>query len=122
MIPVTKLPEHIKGLLSNQSKVFIGDLPSLTEEGVGIVLEAGTENPSYFGDYRSLSSPYIRITIRSREYTSGMNRAESIKQDLDRHTDEHILSCIINGSPMYIGRNQQKLHEIQLLFYIILKE
>nr|DAF76550.1 MAG TPA: hypothetical protein [Caudoviricetes sp.] len=122
MIDVTKLPEYIKTLLTDKDKVFIGDLPSLSEEGVGILLEEGSSDSRYFGQYRSLARPYIRITIRSKKYVPGMERAESIKKDLDKYTDENILQCLIAGSPMYIGKNEQKLHEIQLLFYITLKE
>ena len=122
MIDVTKLPEYIKTLLTDKDKVFIGDLPSLSEEGVGILLEEGSSDSRYFGQYKSLARPYIRITIRSKKYVSGMERAESIKKDLDKYTDENILQCFIAGSPMYIGKNEQKLHEIQLLFYITLKE
>lgn len=121
-IEVTKLPEHIKDLLSNGDKVFIGDLPSLADEGVGIVLEKGSEDLRYFGGSKSLARPLVRFTIRASSYVSGMSRAEQIKKDLDKHTDEDILQCLIAGSPTYIGKNQQKLHEIQLLFYIVLKE
>lgn len=122
MINVTKLPEYIKTLLTDKDKVFIGDLPSLSEEGVGILLEEGSSDNRYFGQYKSLARPYVRITIRSKKYVSGMERAEGIKKDLDKYTDENILQCLIAGSPMYIGKNEQKLHEIQLLFYITLKE
>ena len=122
MVEVTKLPEYIKTLLSDKTKVFIGDLPSLSDEGVGILLEEGSADSRYFGGYKSLARPYIRITIRTKTYPSGMERAESIKKDLDKYTDDNILQCLSAGSPMYIGKNQQKLHEIQLLFYITLKE
>lgn len=122
MIDVTKLPEYIKTLLSDKTKVFIGDLPSLSDEGVGIALEEGSSEHRYFGNFKSLERPYIRITIRSIKYIDGMDRAESIKKDLNAFTDDNILQCLIAGSPMYIGKNQQKLHEIQLLFYITLKE
>lgn len=122
MFKVTELPEHIRSLIVDVGEVFVGDLPSLVDEGIGIVLEEGSENHIYFGMPRSLSRPYIRITIRSKSYESGMDAAESIKGTLDKYTDEHILQCLISGSPMYIGRNQQKIHEIQLLFYITLKE
>lgn len=122
MIEATKLPEYIKTLLTDKNKVFIGDLPSLSDEGVGIALEEGSAEHRYFGSFKSLERPYIRITIRSIKYTDGMNRAESIKKDLNNLTNENILQCLVAGSPMYIGKNQQKLHEIQLLFYITLKE
>ena len=69
-----------------------------------------------------MARPFIRITIRTSKYIDGMDRAEEIKKDLDKYTDENILQCLVAGSPMYIGKNQQKLHEIQLLFYITLKE
>lgn len=122
MVEVTKLPEYLKNLLSIKDKVFIGDLPSLSEEGVGIVLEEGSSELRYFGQKKSLERPWIRFTIRTKTYADGMLRADSIKKDLNRFTDDNILQCLISGSPMYIGKNQQKLHEIQLLFYITLKE
>lgn len=122
MIEVTKLPEYIKNKLSNKDKVFIGDLPSLSDEGVGISLEEGSEALHYFGQSRSLERPWIRITIRTKTYVTGMDRASSINKDLNKYTDTNILQCLAAGSPMYIGKNQQKLHEIQLLFYITLKE
>lgn len=122
MILVTQLPEYLLNKLTNKSKVFIGDLPSLSDEGVGIALEEGAQNHLYFGGCSNVTCPYIRFTIRTKKYVDGMARAEQIKTDLNLLTNENILQCLISGAPMYIGKNQQQLHEIQVLFYIKLKE
>lgn len=117
MIEVTALPEYLVNLLQNKTKVFIGDLPSLSDEGVGVALENGTTNSTYFGMH-SCYNPYIRFTVRTKKYIDGMARAEQIKQDLNMYHDDSILKCTIIGSPMYIGKNQQSLHEIQILFQV----
>lgn len=118
---VTELPDKIYQILSDKTNLTIGDIPSLTEEGVGIILLAGLEDDRYFGK-RSLAKPMVQIPIRSKTYQSGMRRAEQIKGDLDGYTDDDILQCLISGSPTYLGRNQQKLHELTITFKIQLKE
>ena len=41
---VTELPDKIYQILSDKTNLTIGDIPSLTEEGVGIILLAGLED------------------------------------------------------------------------------
>lgn len=122
MISVVELPEYMKSMFPITKKVYIGDLPSYSEEGIAIALEDGYSDLSYFGQKKSLARPLIRITIRSKLYKDGMEAADKINDKFNKFTDDNILLCIATGSPMYLGRTAEKLHEIQLIFAVTLKE
>lgn len=117
--------EKIYDLLPQKWPKVIGDLPSTNDVAVGIIEYDGVGSTEYFGKANaSLFNPVVKIVIRSNSYEEGQTWADEAKNLLHRYQNENtgILSCLIVGSPVYLGRNEQKLHEFQVVFNISIKE
>ena len=117
--------EKIHDLLPREWPLVIGDLPSTADTVVGIVEYDGATSTEYFGaTHQSLFNPIIKIVIRHSSYSKGQEWADEVKNVLHRYHNEDIgiLSILMAGVPMYLGRNEQKLHEFQVTFNISVKE
>ena len=117
--------EKIHALLPQEWPLVIGDLPSTANVVVGIMEYEGATSTEYFGnDSTSVFNPIVKIVIRHESYLTGQDWAEAIKNRLHRYynDEEGILSILIVGAPVYLGRNEQKLHEFQVTFNISIKE
>lgn len=85
----------------------------------------GATSTEYFGaTNKSLFNPIVKIVIRHKSYLMGQEWSEEVKNKLHRFHNEDIgiLSILMAGTPMYLGRNEQKLHEFQVTFNISIKE
>ena len=117
--------DKIYDLLPQEWPLTIGDLPSAADTAVSIVEYDGATSTEYFGvSNESLFNPIIKIVIRHTSYPEGQTWAEKVKDTLHRYhnKDIGILSILMAGTPMYLGRNEQKLHEFQVTFNISIKE
>jgi hypothetical protein len=117
--------EKIHDLLPQEWPLFIGDLPSTSDVAVGIVEYDGATSTEFFGaTNNSLFNPIVKIVLRHTEYSIGREWSKIIQDTLHRYHNEDtgILSILMVGSPMYLGRNEQKLHEFQVTFNISIKE
>lgn len=116
--------EKIYDLLPQDWPLVIGDLPSTMDTVVGIVVYDGATSTEYFGIAKSIFNPIVKIVIRHTSYPTGREWADEVKNTLHRYHDEYsgILSILMAGVPMYLGRNEQKLHEFQVTFNISIKE
>lgn len=117
--------EKIHDLLPQEWPLVIGDLPSVSDVVVGISEYDGATSTEYFGDVsNSLFNPIIKVVIRHTTYPEGQAWADEVKNVLHRYHNEDIgiLSIMMIGVPMYLGRNEQKLHEFQVTFNISVKE
>lgn len=125
--------EKIHELLPQEWPLVIGDLPATAEDVVGIIEYDGATSTEYFGASdrfayspiaKSLFNPIVKIVIRHSSYSTGQSWADEVKNTLHRLHDEYsgILSCLMVGTPMYLGRSEQKLHEFQVTFNITVKE
>lgn len=117
--------ERIYDLLPQEWPLVIGDLPSTNEVAVGIMEYNGATSTEFFGAVNcTVFNPIVKIVIRHTSYPEGQAWAEVLKSTLHRFHDESIgiLSCLMVGTPMYLGRNEQKLHEFQVTFNISIKE
>ena len=117
--------EKIYDLLPQEWPLVIGDLPSTTDIVVGIVEYDGATSTEYFGmESKSLFNPIVKIVIRHNSYPMGQTWSDEVKNVLHRYHNEDIgiQSCLMVGTPMYLGRNEQKLHEFQVTFNITVKE
>lgn len=117
--------EKIYDLLPQKWPLVIGDLPSISDVVVGIMEYDGATSTEYFGaTHKSLFNPIIEIAIRHTSYSEGQAWADEVKNVLHRYHNEDlgILSILMSGTPMYLGRNEQKLHEFQVTFNISVKE
>lgn len=125
--------EKIYDLLPQEWPLVIGDLPSTSNTVVGIVEYDGATSTEYFGgsdrfaydvSAKSIFNSIVKIVIRHESYSEGQAWAEEVKDTLHRYHNEYdgILSCLMAGVPMYLGRDEQKLHEFQVTFNISIKE
>lgn len=120
---INNLCEHIATILPELDfSIFIGDMPSLSDEGVSINLYDGDYNTEFFGMPKSIFRPLIRIFIRSKEYKKGLNTANIIKDTLHKRQDDLISSMLMQGYVMYLGKSEEKLNEFQLNFTVIVEE
>ena len=78
-------------------------------------------NAEYFS-FGTVCRPVIKIVIRNQSYAQAQQYIEDIKQVLHRHHDDYFISILMQGYPMYLGKDEQKLHEFQIVFNIKVKE
>ena len=118
------IAEYIKGLLPKEWPTVIGDLPASATEIIGVIEYDGATSTEFFGMQvnSSIFKPIVKIVFRSRTYQKGRSWADETKQLLHRYHDEKILSSLAVGSPSYLGRTQEKLHEFQVTFRFEVKE
>lgn len=118
------IADKIKALLPVHLPITIGDLPSPNLEAIGLLEYDGSANTEYFGarSGSTVYSPILRVVLRSSSYPTLQSWVETIKSTLHRYHDDTFLSIMLVGSPMYLGRNEQKFHEFQIVFNISVKE
>lgn len=118
------ISEYIKTLLPSTWSVTIGDLPAANSEAIALMEYSGGTSTEYFGTKQdsSVFNPLVKIVTRVRDYTKGKEQMEEAKSILHRFHDDTILSCLLVGAPIYLGRNEQKMHEFQVTFRIQVKE
>ena len=118
------IAEKIQDLLPTNWPVTIGDLPAPNIDAIGIIEFDGNPSTEYFGAQvgSSVFSPIVKIVVRNKSYVTAKTYLENIKGILHRHHDENFLSILLVGSPMYLGRNEQKVHEFQIVFRTQVKE
>lgn len=118
------IEDKIQGLLPVDMPSTIGDLPSTRANGVSIVMYDGNYNTEYFGGRTrsTVFQPVAQLIVRHESYEAAKAWVDAIQDALHRHTDDYFLSILLAGSPMYLGRSDQKLHEFRITFNIQTKE
>lgn len=115
------LEQKIKALIPSEVPTVIGELPSTQSDIVSIRLFDGGANDEYFGT-DTVFHPVVKFVARHRSYETMRQWIETIKDTLHQHTDEQFMGIHLAGYPMYLGRGEQQLHEMQITFRINLKE
>lgn len=113
--------QHIKALLPPTLPTVIGELPSTKTNVVSIMLFDGASTEEYFAS-STVYNPVVKIVVRNESYATAQQWIEDIKQVLHKHHDDYFLSILLRGYPMYLGKDEQKLHEFQIVFNISVKE
>lgn len=115
--------QHIKALFPEELKdiTVIGELPSAPQNVIAIMLYSGAGNAEYFA-FGTVCKPVIKIVLRNQSYAQAQQYIEDIKQVLHRYHDDYFISILMQGYPMYLGKDDQKLHEFQIVFNIKIKE
>lgn len=114
--------EYISGLLPSDWPKFIGDLPSGRSEAIALMEYDGVGSTNYFGQARSILQPILKVVVRTESYKVGDTYCEDLKELLHKYHDEVILSMLLAGSTMYLGRDEDKMHEFQLIFNIQIRK
>lgn len=118
------ISEHIYDLLPREWPKVIGDLPATNSIAVGIMEYDGATSTEYFGarDASSIYGPIIKIVIRHTSYETGQQWIQTVRNTLHRYHDDTLLSVLLVGAPIYLGRSVEKLHEFQVTFKTQVKE
>lgn len=117
--------EKIYDLLPSTLPRVIGDLPSAETEVVAIMEYSGVLSTEYFGpkgDNVSVLQPIVKIVIRNPSYQQGSAWAELVKDTLHRYHDDYFINIMLINAPIYLGRNEMKVHEFQVTFNTQVKE
>lgn len=117
--------EHLWNMIPSSVKPrFIGDIPSQSDEGVSLTVEGSTEITRFFRPSTRIVSQTVICNIRTKKYKSGESFLQQIKKALDNNSDvtHGILSITIQTSDDYVGVNEEKLHEFQVIFKILVEE
>ena len=66
----------------------------------------------------------VQCKIRTKKYSKGTKFMQQIRDTLDKYhnEDDGILSVILTDGDSYLGVNEEKLHEFQLIFKTTVKE
>lgn len=115
--------QRIKALFPEalESITYIGELPSAPQNVIAIMLYSGAGNAEYFAT-GTVCKPVIKIVLRNQSYAQAKQYIEEIKEALHRHHDDYFISILMQGYPIYLGKDEQKLHEFQIVFNINVKE
>lgn len=113
--------KHIYDLLPATLPKVIGDLPATASDAVAIMLFNGVANLEYF-QCATVYKPVIKIVVRNSSYDTAQQQILDIRNALHKHTDDYFMSIYMQGYPVYLGKDEQKLHEFQIVFNIQVKE
>ena len=118
------ISEYIYNMLPTEWPLVIGDLPATANNAVGIIEYDGATSTEYFGakETSSILSPIVKCVVRHSSYKIGQEWITYIKDTLHRYHDPVLLSVLLVGAPMYLGRTPEKLHEFQITFRTQVKE
>ena len=119
------IADYIAKILNDGGlSVKVGDLPSAPDDCTAVIEYSSDINTEYFGGSfdSTISGPVIKVVTRSSTYPQGRDIAESIKTILHRYHDDTLLSVVMVGSPIYLGKGDNKLHEFQVTFKTEIKE
>lgn len=118
------IAEYIYDLLPNDWPKVIGDLPATSTTIVGVMEYDGATSTEFFGSQHnnSMLRPIVKIVIRHTSYEIGQQWATEAKEILHRYHDDKLLNVLLVGTPIYLGRSPEKLHEFQVTFNTIIKE
>lgn len=116
------LAERVFDLLPETLPKYIGDLPSTADNAVALIEHDGYDNTEYFATYSTLYAPLLRIIVRHSSYATAEHWVQTICKALHRYHDDTLLSVLLVGTPVYLGRGSTKLHEFQITFKFQVKE
>ena len=116
--------EYLYDALTLSSPVVIGQLPATPSNVTAIMEYSSNPSTEYFGGtvVTRIANPVVKFICRNDSYATGQAIVESIREQLDRLQTEQLLSVFPVGSPMYLGRGQDGLHEFQVTFKVQIKE
>ena len=115
------IEQHIYNLLPATLPKVIGDLPATSANAVALVVFNGSTNLEYF-QFGTVYKPVLKVIVRNNSYDTAQQQILDIRNSLHKHSDDYFMSIMMQGYPTYLGRDEQKLHEFQIVFNIQVKE
>lgn len=108
--------ETVRTILINAgiTNVTIGDLPTDYDKCVSLFQIDGTREYFFGGSF--IDWPIVRIVIRDKDASTGMQTIDKIKKILDRYKDETIKSSVIRSLDSYLGRDDKRRNVWDLSF------
>lgn len=121
---LSTLGEYLRDMLvdAGLSNVYVGAIPALDVEGVGIQIYSGTTPSQFIGTTTTLFYVNVQIHFRGYSYPVVSSWCDTVKALLHRFRRDNILGSQLFGSTMYMGQTLEKLHEFQQTYQIILEE
>lgn len=120
------LSDKILGLLPYElaDKVTIGDLPGTSENAICLTEYSGYTNTEYFGMKNDSTTyqPLIKFVVRNFSYETASTYVSEIKECLHKYVEKGVMYILLVGSPIYLGKSNQKLHEFQVTFKVSINE
>ena len=118
-----QLAETIQSILAPLKLVtYVGSFPTLSSEGISLRLIEGKPPQRYLGQEEAVFQPYLLVSTRSSTYPVGATWLQSIRETLDSYGQESVLQMQLITPLLYIGKNEQKMHEFQAVYKIMIKE
>lgn len=115
--------ELIQNIIGNAvPKTYVGDFPSLDADGVTIKLSEGVDTTRYLGTTSTIMRPYVALVARNGVYATAEGWLQSIRSCLDSYHSGNILGILMVTPALYMGRDDQKMHEFQVIYKVLLKE
>lgn len=115
------LEQHVKALVPTDIPTVIGDLPGTTVNIVAMSLYDGGASVEYFGPMTTFY-PIVKFVARHESYEIMRTWIESIQEAFHQYTDDYFMSIHMVGYPLYLGKDEHKLHEMQIVFRLSIKE
>lgn len=122
---IEQLCEYLWNLIPSSVKPrFVGDIPSQSDEGVALSLYGTDTITRYFGTPITIHDQLVQCKIRTKKYEKGTKFMHQITESLDKYHNEEdgILAVLLLDGDNDLGVNEEKLHEFQLTFKILVKE
>lgn len=116
---IKELCEYLRAKLPAEPTVVVGELPSLTSEGIAVHVPSFGPNKEYFKADNASSTmflPVVRFFVRSANYADGIAWCEALRQTFHRYSDDWICAMFQIGTSIYLGRNPEGLFEFQVTF------
>lgn len=112
------ISEQVKALLPDELKkiTYIGEFPTDVNQCIAIT-EVGGPHGTYFNKDQ-LNEPYLKVQVRSPQYSIGYQLINGCKQILTSYADAQLLSIILIGDINYFGRDDRRRNHWELTFKI----
>lgn len=113
--------EHLRNIILGVGvePAVIGGLPSLTIDCVALRPVDGYPSVRYFGQ-SATDEPLLEVIVRNKSYKTGQSWYSAIKKALDQYRAEDygIDSCLLTGSPGFLGADENGFNEWHMLFHV----
>lgn len=107
---------------STVPKSFEGSFPSISDEGVLFTDDSSTIIIRHFGGpSENIIMPLVRVTVRNVSKETAGELLNTIQELLDGYQDG-AFGVVLYSTERYLGRDEQKFHQMEVYYKLIEKE